>query len=324
MRSIAMTKLFTFLLVPGFSMMDFAAVAEPLRSANRMGGELYRWRTLSQNGQPVTASNGMSIAVDSGLVDLDEDEVLMVVATYDPLATVTPTLIQWLRKQDRAGVTIGGIDTGPFILAYADLMRGYRMTVHWEAIDSLCESFPELNVSYEIFEIDGRRMTSAGGTSSIDMMLEIIAQSHGQEIAVRVSEQFVHGKIRKRADLQRMEIQERYNFDNKKIQAVIERIEMNIDQEMDVDELARGVCITRRQLERLFRATLQSSPAEFRNRLRLDKAKQLLQQSELSILQISVACGFDSPSYFARCYKERFNLTPRKDRAVMTGRLVIA
>ncbi|MFI8480821.1 GlxA family transcriptional regulator [Pseudomonas sp. NPDC078700] len=314
-----MSQLFNFLLIPGFSMMDFSAAAEPLRSANRMGGDLYRWRTLSQDGQPVPASNGMSIAVDASLVDLHKDEMLFVVAAYEPLASIKPELAPWLKRQDRAGVTLGGIDTGTFVLAQAGLMRGYRMTVHWEAIDSLIESYPDLDVRHELFEIDRRRITSAGGTSSMDLMLELIAQGHGRALAQRVSEQFIHARIRPRSDSQRDAVMQRYTVENPKLQAVIERIELSIDKAIDVQELAHGVGITRRQLERLFRTYLDQSPGAFRQRLRLDKARHLLQQSELSILQISIACGFESPSYFGRCYREHFKRTPRQDRAVLTG-----
>lgn len=316
-----MSQLFNFLLIPGFSMMDFAAAAEPLRSANRLKGtELYRWRTLSQDGEPVAASNGMSIAVDGPLIDLDPDDMLFVVAAYEPLANIEPALLRWLKRQDRAGMTLGGIDTGAFVLAQAGLMRGYRMTVHWEAIDSFIESYPGVDVSQELFEIDRRRITSAGGTSSMDLMLELIAQAHGQALAVRVSEQFVHGGIRPQKHLQRTAVPQRYTLTNRKLQVVIERIELHLESSLDLDELASGVNITRRQLERLFRTHLQESPAAFCQRLRLDKARHLLQQSDLNILQISLACGFDSPSYFGRVYRERFKRTPSKDREVLTGR----
>jgi AraC family carnitine catabolism transcriptional activator len=240
------------------------------------------------------------------------------------MAAISPALTKWLRRQDTVGCTLGGIDTGAFILASAGLMNGFRMTVHWEAIDTFNELFPGLKVSHELYEIDGQRLTCAGGTASMDLMLELIAQTHGPELALKVSEQFVHGPIRARQVLQRLEAPKRYNFTDRKIHAVIERIELNLDKDLDVEELARGVCITRRHLERLFRAALHASPAEFRQRLRLDKARQLLQQSDLSILQISVACGYESPSYFARCYKERFKCTPRQDRAIMTGRCSLA
>lgn len=303
-------------------MMDFAAVAEPLRSANRMGGDLYRWRTVSQDGLPVVASNGMSIAVDSALPEMTREDTLIVVAAYDPLAALSADLPQWLKRQNKAGCTLGGIDTGAFVLAHAGLMKGYRMTVHWEAIDAFNESYPGCHVSHELYEIDNRRLTSAGGTASMDLMLELIAQDHGPALALKVAEQFVHGQIRARQVLQRLDAPKRYNFTNRKVQAVIERIEQNIEKDLDVDELAQGVCITRRHLERLFRAALQISPAEFRQQLRLEKARHLLQQSDLSVLDISVACGYESPSYFARCYKERYKCTPRQDRSVMSGAVI--
>src|ERR1700692_1987027 len=116
-----MSELIVFLLMPGFSLLDFAAVAEPLRSANRLGGALYRWKVLSADGHPVQASNGMSMAVDGPLETLEAASILYVVAAYDPLAHVDRTLKHWLQRQANAGITLVGVDTGAFVLAQLSL-----------------------------------------------------------------------------------------------------------------------------------------------------------------------------------------------------------
>lgn len=314
-----MSELIVFLLMPGFSLLDFAAIAEPLRSANRLGGELYRWKVLSADGHPVEASNGMSMAVDGPLQTIETASILFVVAAYDPLAYLDRTLRHWLKRQATAGIILGGVDTGAFVLAEAGLLQGFRVTVHWETIAAFVERYPALRTSHEIFEIDGQRITSAGGTASMDLMLELIARRHGRDLAIRVADQFVLGQIRPQKNLQRAAPVERYGVNNTKLLSAIAQMEQHIETPLAIDALASNVNITRRQLERLFQASMGESPAGFYLNLRLERGRQLLQQTDLSIMEVSLASGFESSSYFARCYKKRFERSPREDRQATAG-----
>ena len=309
-----MSQDFYFLLMPGFSMMGFVSAVEPLRVANRFGGELYRWHVLSLDGGAVIASNGMSVNADAALEPLKKGAMLWVMGSVDPLKFCTPALEHWLRRLDHEGVTLGAIDTGAFVLAEAGLLDGYRLTLHWEALDALKESYPKLQATQELFEIDRRRITSAGGTASIDMMLDLIGQAHGPDLSIKVSEQFVLGRIRPRKDHQRMQIATRYGINNKKLVQVIGVMEQHTEPPLSTLTLAEGIQVTRRQLERLFRLHLNDTPSNFYLSLRLDKARQLLRQSDMSVLEVSIACGFESPSYFTRSYRARFTRCPREDR----------
>jgi AraC family carnitine catabolism transcriptional activator len=226
----------------------------------------------------------------------------------------TPALEHWLRRLDNEGVTLGAIDSGSFVLAQAGLLDNHRLTMHWEAIDAFKESWPKLQVTQELFEIDRRRITCAGGTASIDMMLDLIAQAYGPELAIRVSEQFVLGRIRPRKDHQRMQIATRYGISSKKLVQVIGEMEQHTEPPLSTLQLAEGIQVTRRQLERLFRLHLNDTPSNFYLGLRLEKARQLLRQSDMSVLEVSIACGFESPSYFTRSYRARFAQCPREDR----------
>lgn len=303
-----------FLLLPGFSAMGFISALEPLRVANRFRGPLYRWRVLSLDGGAVEASNGMSVNADGVLGEEEPARMLLIVAGFDPLACYGTALHQALRRLDHEGVLLGGIDTGAMVLAEAGLLDGHRATVHWEALEAFKERYPRLQATQELFEIDRRRITCAGGTASIDLMLDLIGQGHGSELAVQVSEQFVLGRIRPRQDHQRMEIANRYGLRNKKLVRVIGEMERNTEQPLNTEVLADSVQITRRQLERLFRLHLDDTPSGFYLRLRLDKARQLLRQTDMSVLEVSIACGFESASYFTRCYRARFERCPREDR----------
>jgi AraC family carnitine catabolism transcriptional activator len=309
-----MSQDYYFLLMPGFSIMGFVSAVEPLRVANRFGGELYRWHVLSMDGGAVIASNGMSVNADAALEPLKKGSTLWVVAGFEPLQFCTPALEHWLRRLDHDGVTLGAIDTGSFVLAQAGLLEGHRLTLHWEALDAFKESYPNMVVTQELFEIDRRRITSAGGTASIDMMLDLIGQAHGPELAIKVSEQFVLGRIRPRKDHQRMQIATRFGINNKKLVQVIGEMEQHTEPPLSTLQLAEGIQVTRRQLERLFRLYLNDTPSNFYLGLRLEKARQLLRQSDMSVLEISIACGFESPSYFTRSYKGRFVKCPREDR----------
>nr|WP_314874612.1 GlxA family transcriptional regulator [uncultured Pseudomonas sp.] len=303
-----------FLLLPGFSAMGFISALEPLRVANRFRGALYRWRVLSLDGGAVQASNGMSVNADAALAGEAAPQMLLVVAGFEPLAHYSLALQQALRRLEHEGVILGGIDTGAMLLAEAGLLEGYRATLHWEALEAFKERYPRLQATQELFEIDRRRITCAGGTASIDLMLDLIAQAHGSELAVQVSEQFVLGRIRPRQDHQRMQIAARYGLSNKKLVKVIGEMERNTEEPLNTQVLADLIQVTRRQLERLFRLHLDDTPSGFYLRLRLDKARQLLRQTDMSVLQVSIACGFDSASYFTRCYRARFERCPRADR----------
>ncbi|WP_443192574.1 GlxA family transcriptional regulator [Pseudomonas indica] len=315
-----MAQDFWFLLLPGFSVMGFVSAVEPLRVANRFRGELYRWHVMSLDGGPVLASNGMSLNADGALEPLARGDTLLVVAGFEPLKCYGPALERWLRKLDRDGVRLGGIDTGAFVLAEAGLLDGHRLTLHWEALDAFKESYPQLEATQELFEIDGSRITSAGGTASIDLMLDLIAQTHGSELAVQVSEQFVLGRIRPRQDHQRLQIASRYGVSNKKLVQVIGEMERHTEPPLTTLELAERIQVTRRQLERLFRVHLKDTPSNFYLGLRLDKARHLLRQTDMSVLEVSLACGFESSSYFSRSYRVRFGCSPSQDRAVLPKR----
>jgi AraC family carnitine catabolism transcriptional activator len=149
-----------FLLIPQFSSLAFFSAVEPLRVANRLAGRaLFSWRLLSVGGEPVEASNGMRVLVDGSLAEAAALPTLIVCAGFDPAAAETRTLLAALRRLARAGVALGGLDTGPHILAKAGLLDGGKVTLHWEAVPAFREEFPAIEVSDELFEVRPRLFT---------------------------------------------------------------------------------------------------------------------------------------------------------------------
>ena len=311
-----------FLLVPSFSMIAFTAAVEPLRIANRLAGrELYRWPILSKDGQPVRASNGIAVQVDQALDQLPlgggEGATTVILCSGLGAERYQDREVQaWLRLADRRGALIGALCTGAHILARAGLLSGHRCTIHWENLPGFREAFPDIEVAADLFEIDGRRMTCSGGTAALDMMLHRIATTHGDALATKVSEQCMLDRIRSPHDRQRMPLRVRLGVHHPKLIRAIEVMEANVEEPQGQDELAHQVGLSRRQLERLFRRHLGRSPAQYYLELRLERARHLLYQTDLPIMDIACAAGFVSASHFSTCYRQMYGKTPRAERIV--------
>lgn len=306
-----------FFLHPHFSMLAFTSAVEPLRAANRLSGrKLYSWLIISRDGNPVLASNGIEVVPHAGIDDVGQLSNVIVVAGLNAHLHADKRLFAWLRKLERQGCRMGALSTGSYTLARAGLLDGYRATIHWENLDGFREDFPELEVTSELFEIDGSRFTCSGGTAALDLMLSLIALEHGRDLATQVAEQFIHERIREAHDQQRMSLRGRLGISHPKLLKVIEMMEQNLEEPLPRSALARANGLSTRQLERLFRKYLNRTPTRYYLELRLHRARALLNQTSLSILDVALACGFVSASHFSKCYREFFAKTPREERLV--------
>lgn len=310
----AQTQVIGFLLAPGFSAMAFFSALEPLRVANRLSGRpLYRWRVYSEDGEAVEASNGMRIVVDA-VFGADSPPTLIVCAGFEPARSESRRTLAILRQLARAGVVLGALDTGAHVLAKAGLLGGVRVSLHWEAEPAFREEFPEIEVTGELFEVDGRIFTCAGGTAALDLMLDRISRKHGPGLAAAVSEQFIHDRIRSSHDHQRMELSARLKVTNAKVLSVVRLMERNLEQPLGPEALARQAGVTPRQLERLFAAELSLSPQRYYRELRLMRARHLLRQTDMPVIDVAVATGFSSVSALSRRYAAHFGSPPSRDR----------
>lgn len=309
------TRKFAFLLLDRFTLMAFASAVEPLRLANRISEHPhYVWRTLSDQTPPVHCSGGLPFLPDGGLEELDRDTTLIVVGGTDVMAATTPPVINWLRREARRVRTVGAICTGAYVLARAGLLDGRRATIHWDNRDSFIEDFPDIDLSESIYVIDGNRITSSGGTAPSDLMLRLIAETHGSALANEVADQMIHTSIRTDRDGQRLSIPTRIGVRHPKLASVIQRMEANIEEPISPSILASDVSMSTRQLERLFRRYLSRSPKRYYMELRLNRARNLLMQTDMSVINVALACGFASPSHFSKCYRAQFGTTPYRER----------
>jgi transcriptional regulator GlxA family with amidase domain len=304
-----------FLLLPQFSMIAFAAAIEPLRSANRMSGkELYRWKLYTRDGAPVVATNGITITPDAAMEDAEPLPVLIVCAGYRGGQFKDPKAFNWLRRQSRKGTSIGAISTGVFVLAAAGLLNGQRCSLHWEYREIFAEAFPAVEATTELFVTEGNCFTCAGGTAALDMMLQLVKRQHGRNVALLISEQFLHGQMREHTAPQRTDLRLRLNTPHAKLLRAVALMEAHIENPLACTDLARKVSLSSRQLERVFRQELGASPARFYLSRRLERARQLLRQTTFSVLEVAVSCGFSSTASFSRSYQRQFNRQPSRDR----------
>jgi transcriptional regulator GlxA family with amidase domain len=304
-----------FLLIPGFALMSYASAIEPLRAANLLSGnELFSWTHFSVDGAPVVASSGAAIPCDERLATTPQLDLILVCAGGNPSAFNDRNVFAWLRRADAMGIAIGGVSGGPYILARAGLMKDRHMTVHWEHAAALSEEFPELMLSRALYIVDRNRLTCAGGVAPLDMMHALIAERHGANFATRVSDWFLHTDIRPAGGPQRASMTERYGIHRPELIAALEFMEHNLGRPHSRASVAARIGLSTRQLDRLFADQLGTSFATHYRTIRLDRARDLIRQTALSITEIALACGFSNPGHFSRCYRERFGMTPRTER----------
>jgi transcriptional regulator GlxA family with amidase domain len=309
------SKTIGFLLVPGFALMSYAAAVEPLRAANHLSGRnLYRWWNAAPGGGQVTASNGLAIIPDVETGDDDAADLVFVCAGGNPATFADRATFAWLRRLSRRGVTIGGISGGPYVLARAGLLDGRRATLHWEHVPSFREAFPDVEVVPSLFELDGNRITCSGGIAALDMMVALIARDHGHELAAAVGDWFLHTHVREGMGPQRMDLRLRLGVTDEHLLKVLRAMEANLEAPLKRAELAGLVGISLRQLERLFLHQLGRGVHQHYRSLRLDRARHLLRETSLPVLDVALATGFSSASQFSRAYRLTFGEAPSKSR----------
>ena len=298
-----------------FTLISLASAVEPLRMANQLAGrELYQWTTLSADGEAVRASDGLLITPDNGMHDPLELDMVFVCGGVGIQRHVTREHVLWLQAQARQSRRIGALCTGSWALAKAGLLDGYECSIHWEFQAAAQEAYPHATLTTRLFSIDRDRATASGGTAPLDMMLTLIARDHGRELSAAISDMFICDRVRGEQDQQRVPLRHVLGTSQPKLLEIVALMEANLEEPIALDELARYVDVSRRQLERLFQKYLSCSPSRYYLKLRLTRARQLLRQTSMSIIEIASVCGFVSTPHFSKCYREYFGTPPRDER----------
>ncbi|WP_306044208.1 GlxA family transcriptional regulator [Nioella sp. MMSF_3534] len=313
---------FIFVLLDQFTLLSFAGAVDTLRIANRLGGaDLYKILYAGEEGDEVQCSSYARIKLHMNFEELNREDTIVICGGIDVQKATTKKLINWLRREARRGVSIAALCTGAYAMGKAGLLDGKRATIHWENQDSFSEEFEEVKLTKSVFVIDGNRMTTAGGTASIDLMLTIVANDHGEELASQIADQQIYTSIRTDQDSQRLSIPTRIGVRHPKLSQVIRMMEQNLEEPISPSTLAHEVGMSTRQLERLFRRYLNRSPKRYYMELRLQKARNLLMQTDMSVINVALSCGFASPSHFSKCYRAHYDTTPYRERGAQSTRV---
>jgi AraC family transcriptional regulator, carnitine catabolism transcriptional activator len=299
------------LLLPRFSLMALASVLEPLRIANRLAGrDLYRWRLVSPRAGPIQASSGLPITAELSVRDPVAAQRVIVCTSFEPMAAAGREVLRWLRRLDATGAELWAVDTGAFLLAEAGLLEGRTVTLHWESLAAFAELHDSVETRRSLFERSGRVATCAGGTAGIDLTLTAIAAEHGTGLAIDVADQLIHQGIRDARAPQQLAPARRYGTRNRTVLAAIDLLQLSIEQPPSLGAAAAQLGISPRQLQRLFAAHLGKSFKRFDRERRLDRAKELLEQTSLRLVEVAVATGFGSVEHFGRSYRARYGMSP--------------
>lgn len=301
-------------------MVAFAAAIEPLRLANQISGkQLYSWVLVGENGREAVCSNGARLVLNAGLDEFRRDDTILICGGVEIARTATRPVLGWLRREARRGARLGALCTGAWVLAETGLLDGRRATIHWEYQDGFAEDFPEVELIRSVFVEDGPFLTAAGGTAAIDLILRQIARDQGPELTARVADQMIHTAIRNEDDQQRLSIPTRIGVRHPRLASIVARMEANLEDPVSPARLAADAGMSPRQLERLFARYLGRSPKRYYMEIRLERARNLLMQTDMSVMEIALACGFASAAHFSKCYRSAYDTTPYRQRGTRSA-----
>jgi transcriptional regulator GlxA family with amidase domain len=308
-------KHFCFLLLDGFSQLAFSSAVEPLRLANHVSGqELYQISLASQDGRAVRCLNGFELSVHHSFRDLPECDHLFVLTSKDMRRQNSPELAKALRFHNSHGTKVGGLCSGAWILAELCFLNGMTAALHWDHHESFRETFPDVDLVGRVFVAIERHLTAAGGTATADLMLHLIEEEHDRNLAIMIADQMVYSGVREEKVEQRISLQARIGARNSHLARAVEIIHNTLEEPVSPSGISQAIGISTRQLERLFRKHLHTTPKKYTMDNRLERAQKLLLQTEHSVIEVSMACGFENPGHFARVYRRKYGSTPKVQR----------
>ena len=315
---------YAFLTLANYSLIAVANALEPLRMANRLvGKDVYEWSVVSIDGQASESSSGLKLNPADTLDKLGPVDILFVCGGINVREAVSPALVTALRRLAERRVSLGALCTGGYALAKAGLLDNFRATIHWENLSALREEFPRVLISDQLFTIDRNRFTCSGGTAPLDLMLNLIEARLGPRISQRVSEQFIVDRVRKDRDRQYVPLRARVGVSHRGLIRVAQVMEENIEKPLSLEKIAKATGLSRRQIERLFKRDLNCVPKRYYLEMRLRRARELLLQTAMPIMDITAACGFQSPPHFSKCYRSQYGYPPSAERKIGEARTAV-
>ncbi len=314
-----------FLTLPEFNLFSMTGAIEPFRVANHLlDQQWFDWTVISPDGNAVVASNHVRVDPDASMADAVDADLTIVCASWFPERHGTPEVLRWLRDRAGAGMRLGGVDTGSFVLAAAGVLDRQEATCNYDVLDAFRDRFPRVAVSDAMYVAHERHVTCSGSTAPLDLAVTLIGQSHGEQLADRVASHLFHQRFGGAGRSQRGVVHTASDIEDPRLAAAIELVRDNLAHPLGVDELATAAGTNARQLRRLFAQAFGESPSAYGMRVRLDRARQFVLHTETRMLDVALACGFEGPEHFSRRYRAAFGVSPSRDRKQHRPRLTSA
>ncbi|WP_299851011.1 GlxA family transcriptional regulator [uncultured Roseovarius sp.] len=306
---------FAFLLLDGFCSLSFACAIEPLSVGCRVGGKSqFSWRIIGEHGTGAAASCSTLYAVDVDLRGrISHDEILVIIGAVGNQNLISARVIQWLKKQSHSAKAICGVGTGVQALADAGLLANRSVAAHWECHPQLIGSHPNIKLTPSIYAVDSRVMTCAGGIAMLDLMVFLIHSALGANLSQQLSDKLGCWRFRNSDQRQPRLEPHRTAAKHPSLSIAVNLMLENIEKPLSLSNIAELVGLSRRQLERLFRAKLKISPRAYYLEARLKRARELVTQTTMTINEICAVTGFGSVDYFTSLYKNAYDVSPRHD-----------
>lgn len=302
------------LLLPGFSNLVLGSATAPIMATNSILGEdQYKLRFAGFDCAQVQAEAGNSVEVEP--IEAIEKGQALIICGGSPVSYQSqPELVTWVKANSYRYGLVCGLATGGLVMAEAGLLVNHRAAIHWWNDAFLYDRFPNVRIVEDSFVVDRHRATSRGGTSTMDMMTFLLARDHGPELAESLAQHFIRARIGGTTKTHRRVLTNQQSEEQPKLQNAIELMEANIEEPLSADDIAGHIGISRRQLERLFKKYLDSVPSKYYQQVRLERARSLLHQSNLSIMEIALQCGYSSGAHLSTSYRNNYGMTPSEER----------
>ena len=300
------------LLFERFSNHCLANAIEPLRAANGfLGRAAYDWQFMTVDGVGVTSSSGLPVAAQRALGDCGGD-VLLVISSYGFRDSATVRALRGLRAAAGRFRVVAGLDTGSWLMAAAGLLDGQAATIHWDELDALRETFPEVRTRRERVIMEGRRWSCGGAMTAFEMAGRMIGDDHGEALRLEVAALFMAGEA---------------GFGgagalplpaSRSVSAALALMRENLEEPLTIPQVAQAVGLRQRPLEDRFRKDLGAGPQQVYRRIRLEAARRFVERTDLHIGEVALRCGYRDASAMTRAFRQEFGAPPRALRSRAT------
>ncbi|MGW4170342.1 GlxA family transcriptional regulator [Streptomyces chartreusis] len=303
-----------FVLFDAVQSLDVTGPLEVFMGAEQHAPGTYRIRTASLDGAPVRTSSGLTLVPDRALGD-PLDAHTLVVPGGQGTRSPDPALVGWLREHGPRAERLVSVCAGAILLAAAGLLDGRRATTHWAYCDKLARDHPDVEVDPDpIYVRDGHVATSAGVTSGIDLALALVEEDLGREVALGIARHLVVFLRRPGNQAQFSAQLAAQTAQREPLRDVQRWITEHPDADLTVESLATRASLSPRHFARAFQTETGMTPGRYVDRVRLEHARRLLEDTSDGIEEISRASGYGTPEAMRRAFVKALGAAPAEYR----------